>query len=68
MIHYHFLIGEPHREIRYCEEIDTGLMLSRGELLQLLRSTGLEAHFLTRGLMHGRGLLVGGKVGAGWIV
>ena len=65
MIHYHFLIGEPHREIRYYEETDPGLLLSREELLQLLRSVGLQAHFLTRGLMPGRGLLVGVKVGAG---
>jgi ubiquinone/menaquinone biosynthesis C-methylase UbiE len=63
VIQYHFLIGEPHHGIRHYEETDVGLLLSRGELLQLLRSTGLEAHFLTRGLMPGRGLLVGVKVG-----
>ncbi len=65
MIHYHFLIAEPGREIRYSEETDVGLLLAREELLQLMRSAGLQPRSLARRLMPGRGLLVGVKVGAG---
>jgi len=67
MIHYHFLIGEPGRDIRYYEETDAGLLLSREELLPLMRSAGLQARFLVRGLMPGRGLLVGVKAGLGQV-
>jgi SAM-dependent methyltransferase len=58
-VHYHFLIGERHRPVRYYEEVDEGLLLSRAQWLTLLENAGLEAHFLRRGLMPGRGLLVG---------
>ncbi|MGP8078832.1 MAG: class I SAM-dependent DNA methyltransferase [Thermoplasmata archaeon] len=61
-IHFHFLIGEPGHEIRYREVTDVGLLLSRKELLQLMRSAGLKPRFLSRGLTAGRGLLVGVKV------
>ena len=65
MIHYHFLIGKPGREIRHYEVTDVGLLLSRDELLELMRSAGLQPRFLARGLTPGRGLLVGVKIGAG---
>ncbi|MFZ1024376.1 MAG: methyltransferase domain-containing protein [Thermoplasmata archaeon] len=58
-IHYHYLIGEPGREIRHLEETDDGLLLSREELQDLMRSVGLKPYFFTRGLTRGRGLLVG---------
>ena len=62
IIHYHFLIGKPDREIRHCEVTDVGLLVSRGELLQLMRSASLQPRFLSPGLTSGRGLLVGAKV------
>jgi dTDP-3-amino-3,6-dideoxy-alpha-D-glucopyranose N,N-dimethyltransferase/dTDP-3-amino-3,4,6-trideoxy-alpha-D-glucopyranose N,N-dimethyltransferase/N-methyltransferase len=61
-IHFHFLIGKPGHEIRHSEVTDVGLLLSRKELLQLMRSAGLAPRFLSRGLTAGRGLLVGVKV------
>lgn len=61
VITYHYLIGKPGRGIRHFEETDVGLMLAHQRLLALLRAAGLEAHFLRRGLMRGRGLLVGIK-------
>jgi SAM-dependent methyltransferase len=67
MIQFHFLIGKPGRKIRHYEETDVGLLLSREELLRLMRSAGLKPRFLARGLTPGRGLLVGVKVGAGQV-
>jgi ubiquinone/menaquinone biosynthesis C-methylase UbiE len=64
-IRYHFLIGEPGRNIRHYEETDVGLLLPREELLRLMKSAGLKPRFLARGLTRGRGLLVGVKGGAG---
>lgn len=61
MIHYHFLIGEPRRKVRYFELVDDGLLLTRGELHALLKRSGLRPHFLTRGFTTGRGLFVGVK-------
>lgn len=60
-VHYQFLVAESGRAIRHYEETDIGLLLSRPELLQLMRSAGLRPRFLGRGLMPGRGLLVGVK-------
>ena len=60
-IHFHFLVGEPGRGIRYCRVTDVGLLLSRTELLQLMGSAGLRPRFLARGLTSGRGLVVGVK-------
>jgi ubiquinone/menaquinone biosynthesis C-methylase UbiE len=64
VIHYHFLVGERGRQIQHYEETDVGLMLSREELLALMRSAGLTPRFLARGFMPGRGLLIGVKVRA----
>jgi SAM-dependent methyltransferase len=61
VIHYHYLVGEPGRGVRYFEVTDVGLLLSPKELLRLLRSAGLAPRFLAHGLMPGRGLLVGVK-------
>jgi ubiquinone/menaquinone biosynthesis C-methylase UbiE len=60
-IRFHFLVGKPGREIEYFAEDDYGLLLSSEELLGLMRNTGLQARFFRRGLMPGRGLLVGTK-------
>ncbi len=65
IIQWHFLVGRPGQGIRYYREADVGLLLTRNELLQLMRSAGLRPHFLSPGLMPSRGLLVGVKVGAG---
>lgn len=64
-IRYHFLIGEPGHKIRRYEETDVKLLLSRPELLGLMRGAGLSPRYLVRGLSPGRGLLVGVKVAAG---
>ena len=64
-IQWHFLIGRPGQGIRYYRETDAGLLLTRKELLQLMRSAGLRPYFLSPGFMPGRGLLVGVKVKAG---
>jgi ubiquinone/menaquinone biosynthesis C-methylase UbiE len=60
-IHFHFLIGRPGQAIRYYEVTDHGLLLSRAELIRLMWDAGLEPRFLSRGLMPGRGLLLGTK-------
>jgi SAM-dependent methyltransferase len=60
-IHYHFLVGEPGHGVRYFAETDSGILLSRGELLRLTKRAGLQARFLAQGLMPGRGLLIGVK-------
>jgi SAM-dependent methyltransferase len=64
IVRYHFLVGKPGREVLYREVTDVGLLLSREGLSRLMRSAGLRAHFLDPGLMPGRGLLIGVKVGA----
>ncbi|HUI38466.1 MAG TPA: class I SAM-dependent methyltransferase [Thermoplasmata archaeon] len=64
VIDYEFLIGEPGRGIRHYEVRDVGLLLSRVELVALMREAGLRARFLAHGLMpgrKGRGLVVGIK-------
>jgi ubiquinone/menaquinone biosynthesis C-methylase UbiE len=60
-IQYHFLIGRPHRGVRYYAEADEGLLLSRAELLELMKRAGLRPRFIARGFLPGRGLLVGVK-------
>jgi ubiquinone/menaquinone biosynthesis C-methylase UbiE len=61
IIRFHFLVGEPGHDIRYYVETDEGLLLDRRALIELMRGTGLRAHFLDHGLMPGRGLLLGVK-------
>ena len=63
VIRYHFLVGKPGRGVRQYEVTDVGLLLSRPRLLRLMRRAGLRGYFLTRGLMPGRGLLVGVNAG-----
>jgi ubiquinone/menaquinone biosynthesis C-methylase UbiE len=65
VIHFHFLIGEPGREIRYFHEEDVGLLLSREELVGRMRRAGLKARFLAHGFMRDRGLLIGVKPSMG---
>jgi trans-aconitate methyltransferase len=61
VIHYHFLVGEPGREIRYYDVADVGLLVSREQLLKLMGTAGLRPSFLVHGSAPGRGLLVGVK-------
>jgi len=60
-VHYHFLVGEPGREVRYYDDFSIGLLLSRRELLRLMQGAGLRAHYISPGFSPGRGLLVGVK-------
>lgn len=60
-IHYHFLVGKPGHEIQYFRETDPGLLLARTELLHLMHRAGLRPHYLRRGFLPGRGLVVGVK-------
>jgi ubiquinone/menaquinone biosynthesis C-methylase UbiE len=59
-IHYHFLIGKPNHDVQYIEYESDGLLLSRHELVEAMRSAGLRTRYLNQGL-EGRGLLVGVK-------
>jgi len=61
VVHYHFLLGELGHDIQYFEEDSVGLLLTREELLGLLRRAGLKAQFVTHGFMRDRGLLIGVK-------
>lgn len=61
LIHYHYLIGEPGRGIRYLEETDRGLMVDPVRLQQLMKRVGLTPRFLARGFYRDRGLLIGVK-------
>jgi SAM-dependent methyltransferase len=59
VLEVHFLIAERGRGVRHFREIDVGLLLSREELLRLMREAGLRPHFVRRGLIPYRGLVVG---------
>jgi trans-aconitate methyltransferase len=64
IVQYHFLIGKSGQAVRYFRVDDVGVLLSREDLLESMRSTGLKPHFLAGGLTPGRGLLIGTKAGA----
>jgi dTDP-3-amino-3,6-dideoxy-alpha-D-glucopyranose N,N-dimethyltransferase/dTDP-3-amino-3,4,6-trideoxy-alpha-D-glucopyranose N,N-dimethyltransferase/N-methyltransferase len=61
VIQYHFLIGRAGRGVRHVAVTDVGLLVSRARLVELMAAAGLRSRFLARGLMPGRGLLVGTK-------
>jgi len=61
IVRFDFYIGKPGREVQHRQVTDVGLLLSPTELLQMMRSAGLRARFLARGLTPRRGLLVGIK-------
>jgi ubiquinone/menaquinone biosynthesis C-methylase UbiE len=61
IVQYHYLIGRPGRGVRYLKVSDVGVLLSREELLESMRSTGLNPHWIAGGLTPGRGLLIGTK-------
>lgn len=61
LVHYHFLIGEIGRGIEHFEETDVGLLVAPRRLVSIMRSAGLEARFVERGLTFRRGLLLGVK-------
>ncbi len=60
-VHYHYLIGKTGHGLEHFEEVVTGLLVSRGRLLELMERAGLTARFLKESLTPGRGLLVGVK-------
>jgi SAM-dependent methyltransferase len=59
IVHFHYLIAERGRRVRYVDTVDVGLMVSRLRLLDLLRRAGFSARFIPHGPTPGRGLLVG---------
>ncbi len=61
VVRYHYLVAERGRGIRHFEEADTGLLLSRRNLLRAVRRAGLNGWFLRNGLTSGRGLVLGVK-------
>ena len=61
VIRYYYLIGEAHRGIRYFDETDVGLLVSRRRLANIMDSVGLRARIVRRGLPSGRGLIIGVK-------
>jgi ubiquinone/menaquinone biosynthesis C-methylase UbiE len=63
LVHYHFLIGHQGKGVRFFDERETGLLLSREELVGLMSRVGFKARFLTKGLSAQRGLVVGVKPG-----
>ncbi|MCI4356951.1 MAG: class I SAM-dependent methyltransferase [Thermoplasmata archaeon] len=58
IIRFHFLVGHKDRGVRHYEVTDVGLMLSRAELIRLMRDAGLQPHYLAQGFT-GRGLILG---------
>jgi ubiquinone/menaquinone biosynthesis C-methylase UbiE len=60
-VHHHYLIGAAGRRVEHFEEVDIGLLVPRGRLVELMDDAGLNARFLRRGLTSGRGLLIGLK-------
>jgi len=63
LVQYHYLIGTPHRPVRYVHETARGLLVSPRRLQEIMESVGLRSRFLERGLTAGRGLLIGAKPG-----
>jgi len=61
IVQYHFLVGRPGHGVRYLKETDVKLLVSREDLLKLMRKSGLRARFLRHGLTPGMGLLIGSK-------
>jgi ubiquinone/menaquinone biosynthesis C-methylase UbiE len=61
IVRFHYLVGKPDARIRYVEVEDKGLLLSREELLSLMRDAGLRPHWIAKGFTLGRGLLIGVK-------
>lgn len=61
VIRYHYLVAERRRGIKHLQETDTGLLVARSVLLNAMRTAGLRARFLRRGLTSGRGLILGTK-------
>jgi SAM-dependent methyltransferase len=58
-IECHYLVAATGVGVRHIQEVNRGALLSRGELARAARAAGLRPTFLARGLIGGRGLLVG---------
>lgn len=58
---YAYLVGRPGQRIQYFEDSDRGLMVEPQRLVRLMGEAGLRARFAPRGLVAGRGLLLGVK-------
>jgi ubiquinone/menaquinone biosynthesis C-methylase UbiE len=57
----HYLIAERGKSVtHHVDRHELGLF-ERGDMLDLMREAGLQAHFLEQGLMRGRGLYIGVK-------
>jgi len=59
--YYDYLVGRSGRGIRHLVEVDRGLMVRPGRLVDLMREAGLRPRYLKDGFMRDRGLLVGTK-------
>ena len=61
IVRSHYLVAARGRPVHHYEEVNVGLMVAPGKLLSMMEDAGLRAHFLSRGLIPGRGLLIGVK-------
>lgn len=61
VVRSHYLVATRGRPVLHYEDVNVGRMVAPGRLLQMMEAAGLRARFLTRGLIPGRGLLVGLK-------
>ncbi len=60
LIHYHYLLAEPGKEVRYRDDIDVGLMVPRERIAEILRQAGFRVRFVRPPeFSTGRGLIVG---------
>ena len=61
VVRSHYLVATRGRPVLHYEDVNVGRMVAPSRLLQMMEAAGLRARFLTRGLIPGRGLLVGLK-------
>jgi SAM-dependent methyltransferase len=61
LVRSHYLLATRGRPVRHYEEVNVGLLVPPKRLVQMMEEAGLQGRFLSRGLVPGRGLLVGVK-------
>jgi len=61
VVRSHYLLATRGRPVRHLGEVSVGLMIPPDRLVRMMEDVGLRARFLPRGLIPGRGLLVGTK-------